>query len=245
MGYGGKGMSVIPREWLLRSINRKCFVWIIVVFCFFFRLFLSLALWWLEEQAPSCWTCIAGRVSSMYLVSSQSCGPTACGNTYSKEKVSVVTAAGDCYRMGKLVWTCTFYFPNLCSFAKTNSGKCMCLHSQITCPHLCTVYLLYLNKYVRHGCNSKGCFKSTVSAASRHAPILQLLIYVTDSVSSCVPTCLWLSVFAGPIITLESLGSGGAPSKLSKRHWLRLLKQPAVWWDKEKGSVHACANLSV
>lgn len=32
----------------------------------------------------------------------------------------------------------------------------------------------------------------------------------------------------GPIITLEALGSGGAQSTLSKRHWLRLLKQPAV-----------------
>ncbi|KAF3860590.1 hypothetical protein F7725_000845 [Dissostichus mawsoni] len=35
-------------------------------------------------------------------------------------------------------------------------------------------------------------------------------------------------VCVGPIITLESLGSGGPQSKLSKRHWLRLLKQPAV-----------------
>lgn len=49
-------------------------------------------------------------------------------------------------------------------------------------------------------------------------------------VSSCVAApCLTSSVSAGPIITLESLGSSGTPSKLSKRHWLRLLKQPAVW----------------
>lgn len=64
---------------------------------------------------------------------------------------------------------------------------------------------------------------------------------------SCMPTCLCSSVFAGPIITLESLGSGGPQSKLSKRHWLRLLKQPAVWWAKDKGSalVFACECMSL
>ncbi|KAG9332532.1 hypothetical protein JZ751_014630 [Albula glossodonta] len=36
-------------------------------------------------------------------------------------------------------------------------------------------------------------------------------------------------VIESPIITLESLGSGGAQPKLSKRHWLRLFKQPAGW----------------
>lgn len=46
--------------------------------------------------------------------------------------------------------------------------------------------------------------------------------------------------FAGPIITLESLGSSGAQSKLSKRHWLRLLKQPAVWWDKASVYLWRC-----
>ena len=39
-------------------------------------------------------------------------------------------------------------------------------------------------------------------------------------------------LFSGPIITLESLGSGGSQSKLTKRHWLRLFKQPAVWFVK-------------
>lgn len=37
---------------------------------------------------------------------------------------------------------------------------------------------------------------------------------------------------SGPIITLESLGSAGTQSKLSRRNWLRLFRQPAVWWDK-------------
>lgn len=37
---------------------------------------------------------------------------------------------------------------------------------------------------------------------------------------------------SGPIITLESLGSAGTQSKVSRRNWLRLFRHPAVWWDK-------------
>ncbi|KAG8002601.1 Solute carrier family 17 member 9 [Nibea albiflora] len=70
---------------------------------------------------------------------------------------------------------------------------------------------------------------STVSAVSLCAPYrAAAYLYNSESVSSCALTCPCSSVFAGPIITLESLGSGGPQSKLSKRHWLRLLKQPAV-----------------
>ncbi|CDQ84027.1 unnamed protein product [Oncorhynchus mykiss] len=43
--------------------------------------------------------------------------------------------------------------------------------------------------------------------------------------SLALSVCLFVP---GPIITLESLGSGGPQSKLSRRHWLRLFKQPAV-----------------
>lgn len=76
----------------------------------------------------------------------------------------------------------------------------------------------------------KGEGKRVSLTVSTRAPYrAAAYLYNSDSVSSCVLTCLCSSVFAGPIITLESLGSGGPQSKLSKRHWLRLLKQPAVW----------------
>lgn len=84
-------------EWEV-FLSRKSLVWHPQITCNAFlhletmcvisRVFLNFVsvLWWLEGLAPWCWTCMAGRVFSMSPVSSQSCGPTACGNTYSKEK---------------------------------------------------------------------------------------------------------------------------------------------------------------
>uniref|UniRef100_A0A3B4WHY1 Solute carrier family 17 member 9b n=1 Tax=Seriola lalandi dorsalis TaxID=1841481 RepID=A0A3B4WHY1_SERLL len=56
------------------------------------------------------------------------------------------------------------------------------------------------------------------------------VFYVSGLLSVMWAYCMWKYLLKGegPIITLESLGSGGPQSKLSKRHWLRLLKQPAV-----------------
>ncbi|XP_034063521.1 solute carrier family 17 member 9b isoform X3 [Gymnodraco acuticeps] len=58
----------------------------------------------------------------------------------------------------------------------------------------------------------------------------QSVFYVSGLLSLLWAYCMWKYLLKGegPIITLESLGSGGPQSKLSKRHWLRLLKQPAV-----------------
>ncbi|CAN9515517.1 unnamed protein product [Ophioblennius macclurei] len=58
----------------------------------------------------------------------------------------------------------------------------------------------------------------------------QSVFYVSGLLSVLWAYCMWKYLLKGegPIITLESLGSGGPQSKLSKRHWLRLLKQPAV-----------------
>ncbi|XP_068561365.1 solute carrier family 17 member 9b [Cebidichthys violaceus] len=58
----------------------------------------------------------------------------------------------------------------------------------------------------------------------------QSVFYVSGLLSVLWAYCMWKYLLKGegPIITLESLGSGGSQSKLSKRHWLRLLKQPAV-----------------
>ncbi|XP_075956957.1 voltage-gated purine nucleotide uniporter SLC17A9-like isoform X1 [Anarhichas minor] len=56
----------------------------------------------------------------------------------------------------------------------------------------------------------------------------QSVFYVSGLLSVLWAYCMWKYLLKGegPIITLESLG--GSQSKLSKRHWLRLLKQPAV-----------------
>ncbi|XP_035594005.2 solute carrier family 17 member 9-like [Oncorhynchus keta] len=56
------------------------------------------------------------------------------------------------------------------------------------------------------------------------------VFYVSGMLSVLWAYCMWKYLLKGegPIITLESLGSGGPQSKLSRRHWLRLFKQPAV-----------------
>uniref|UniRef100_A0A8C7QMM8 Solute carrier family 17 member 9b n=1 Tax=Oncorhynchus mykiss TaxID=8022 RepID=A0A8C7QMM8_ONCMY len=56
------------------------------------------------------------------------------------------------------------------------------------------------------------------------------VFYVSGLLSVLWAYCIWKYLLKGegPIITLESLGRGGPRSKLSKRHWLRLFKQPAV-----------------
>uniref|UniRef100_A0A7N8XMX7 Solute carrier family 17 member 9 n=1 Tax=Mastacembelus armatus TaxID=205130 RepID=A0A7N8XMX7_9TELE len=56
------------------------------------------------------------------------------------------------------------------------------------------------------------------------------VFYVSGLLSVLWAYCMWKYLLKGegPIITLEALGSGGPQSKLTKRHWLRLFKQPAV-----------------
>ncbi|KAJ8257319.1 hypothetical protein GJAV_G00184320 [Gymnothorax javanicus] len=56
------------------------------------------------------------------------------------------------------------------------------------------------------------------------------VFYVSGLLSLLWAYCMWKCLLKGegPIITLESLGSAGTQSKLSKRHWLHLLKQPPV-----------------
>uniref|UniRef100_A0A3Q3J0Y7 Major facilitator superfamily (MFS) profile domain-containing protein n=1 Tax=Monopterus albus TaxID=43700 RepID=A0A3Q3J0Y7_MONAL len=59
------------------------------------------------------------------------------------------------------------------------------------------------------------------------------VFYVSGLLSVLWAYCMWKYLLKGegkegPIITLESLGSAGPQSKLTKRHWLRLFKQPAV-----------------
>uniref|UniRef100_A0A3Q2Q893 Solute carrier family 17 member 9b n=1 Tax=Fundulus heteroclitus TaxID=8078 RepID=A0A3Q2Q893_FUNHE len=56
------------------------------------------------------------------------------------------------------------------------------------------------------------------------------VFYVSGLLSVLWAYCMWKYLLKGegPIITLESLGNGVAQSKLTKRHWARLLKQPAV-----------------
>ncbi|XP_068604702.1 solute carrier family 17 member 9b [Brachionichthys hirsutus] len=58
----------------------------------------------------------------------------------------------------------------------------------------------------------------------------QSVFYVSGLLSVLWAYCVWKCLLKGegPIITLESLGSSGSQSKLSKRRWLWLLKQPAV-----------------
>ncbi|XP_068161762.1 solute carrier family 17 member 9b [Antennarius striatus] len=58
----------------------------------------------------------------------------------------------------------------------------------------------------------------------------QSVFYVSGLLSVLWAHCIWKCLLKGegPIITLESLGSGGSQSKLSKRRWLWLLKQPAI-----------------
>uniref|UniRef100_A0A1A8I4I5 Voltage-gated purine nucleotide uniporter SLC17A9 n=2 Tax=Nothobranchius TaxID=28779 RepID=A0A1A8I4I5_NOTKU len=56
------------------------------------------------------------------------------------------------------------------------------------------------------------------------------VFYVSGLLSVLWAYCMWKYLLKGegPIITLESLG-GATQSKHTKRHWLRLLKQPAVF----------------
>lgn len=57
------------------------------------------------------------------------------------------------------------------------------------------------------------------------------VFYMSGLLSLLWAYCMWKYLLKGegPIITLESLGSNRAQSKLTKRHWLRLFKQPAVF----------------
>lgn len=82
---------------------------------------------------------------------------------------------------------------------------------------------------VRPALGPVGLLHVEVPAQRRRWGSLLSECCVRSACSSCALMCRCAP--AGPIITLESLGSGGSHSKLSKRHWLRLLRQPAVWWD--------------
>lgn len=57
------------------------------------------------------------------------------------------------------------------------------------------------------------------------------VFYVSGLLSVLWAYCMWKYLLKGegPLITLESLGSNGTQSKLTKRHWMRLFKQPAVF----------------
>ncbi|XP_026862802.2 solute carrier family 17 member 9b isoform X2 [Electrophorus electricus] len=56
------------------------------------------------------------------------------------------------------------------------------------------------------------------------------VFYVSGLLSMLWAYCMWKYLLKGegPIITLESLGSSATQSKLSRRNWLRLFRQPAV-----------------
>uniref|UniRef100_A0A3B1IEA2 Solute carrier family 17 member 9b n=1 Tax=Astyanax mexicanus TaxID=7994 RepID=A0A3B1IEA2_ASTMX len=55
------------------------------------------------------------------------------------------------------------------------------------------------------------------------------VFYISGLLSVLWAYCMWKYLLKGePIITLESLGSAGTQSKLSRRNWLRLFRQPAV-----------------
>uniref|UniRef100_A0A8C1QBF2 Voltage-gated purine nucleotide uniporter SLC17A9 n=1 Tax=Cyprinus carpio TaxID=7962 RepID=A0A8C1QBF2_CYPCA len=56
------------------------------------------------------------------------------------------------------------------------------------------------------------------------------VFYISGLLSVLWAYSMWKYLLKGegPIITLESLGSAGTQSKLSKRNWLRLFRQPAV-----------------
>ncbi|XP_056588220.1 solute carrier family 17 member 9b [Triplophysa dalaica] len=92
--------------------------------------------------------------------------------------------------------------------------------------------------------SERGFLMSTVGSGSYLGTLviggigsLMLDLYGWESVFyiSGLLSMLWAYVMwkyllkgEGPIITLESLGSAGTQSKLSKRNWLRLFRQPAV-----------------
>ncbi|CAG11274.1 unnamed protein product, partial [Tetraodon nigroviridis] len=82
---------------------------------------------------------------------------------------------------------------------------------------------------------SSGSYLGTLVIGGAGSVMLELygwesVFYISGILAVLWAYCMWKFMLKGegPIITLESLGSGGAQSKLSKRHWLRLLKQPAV-----------------
>uniref|UniRef100_A0A674P3B5 Solute carrier family 17 member 9b n=1 Tax=Takifugu rubripes TaxID=31033 RepID=A0A674P3B5_TAKRU len=82
---------------------------------------------------------------------------------------------------------------------------------------------------------SSGSYLGTLVIGGAGSLMLELygwesVFYISGILAVLWAYCMWKCMLKGqgPIITLESLGSGGSQSKLSKRHWLRLLKQPAV-----------------
>lgn len=82
---------------------------------------------------------------------------------------------------------------------------------------------------------SSGSYLGTLVIGGAGSLMLDLygwesVFYASGLLSVLWAYCMWKYLLKGegPIITLESLGSTGTQSKLSKRHWSRLLKQPAV-----------------
>lgn len=147
------------------------------------------ALWWSEEPDPSCWSCTAGRASSTYQASWQCCGPTACGNACSRERVSLATLTG---KLTELAWACAssfwhlaklFYFiffvpcvKQLATTARGSESEGGVLRSLIS-PQLCTTQCLKSNTNTHTLCFLDGWVgaESTVSAASVQALISQLV----------------------------------------------------------------------
>lgn len=56
------------------------------------------------------------------------------------------------------------------------------------------------------------------------------VFFISGLLSMVWAYCIWKYLLKGegPVITLESLGNAGTQSKLSRRNWLRLFRQPAV-----------------
>nr|XP_057908347.1 solute carrier family 17 member 9b [Doryrhamphus excisus] len=92
--------------------------------------------------------------------------------------------------------------------------------------------------------SERGFLMSTVSSGSYLGTLLiggagslmldlygwESVFYVSGLLAVMWAYCMWKYLLKGegPIITLESQGHGGPQSRLTKRHWLRLFRQPAV-----------------
>ncbi|XP_060794048.1 solute carrier family 17 member 9b isoform X2 [Neoarius graeffei] len=92
--------------------------------------------------------------------------------------------------------------------------------------------------------NERGFLMSTVGSGSYLGTLViggvgslmldlygwESVFYVSGLLSVIWAYCMWKYLLKGegPIITLESLGSAGTQSKVSRRNWLRLFRHPAV-----------------
>ncbi|XP_006639658.2 voltage-gated purine nucleotide uniporter SLC17A9 [Lepisosteus oculatus] len=81
-----------------------------------------------------------------------------------------------------------------------------------------------------------GSYLGTLVIGGAGSLILDLygwesVFYVSGLSAVLWAYCMWKYLLKGegPVILLESFGNGVAQSKMSKRHWLRLFRQPSVW----------------